>query len=177
MNEFKIPSSSILMILAMRHAFWPALLILILFFASIAVGIFVDYRWIAMAFILLCLVLPMIAAFLYFWYALKPATAFNTLPHTLSLTQDALIVRMRVIPPVEEEDAPHDEGLQEESGDDQAPEDEFREVSFPINRISSFELWTGGYILNIGEKGSDGFLIVPASSLPENDLSHLLESI
>lgn len=185
MQEFRIPSSRILTYLALRYAFWPALAAICLFFLSIALGIFVDIRWIAMSFILLCLIAPMGSAYLYFWHALKPATAYNTLPHTLSHDEVAIILRLRLSPDEEElesvgsssearEISERSEPNQSQYRADGAspnekkrpkdkPAPQFREIVIPLSEIAAAEPYGDSLVLTVGPRAAKGFLFIPAS--------------
>lgn len=166
MNEIKISSGQILALLAMKYAFWPAIIILTLFLAAIVLGIFVDPRWIAMAFIVLCFLLPLAAAFLYFWYALRPFTVYNTLPHSFTFTTEAIRLTIKKSFPSSEELRP-----------DADCEEEHSEVEISLKSISSVELWGSGLVLFVGPEGKQGLLIIPSGILSSVDTERILNNV
>lgn len=58
----------------------------------IVLGIAVDSRFLFLALIWIFLIIPLVVAFLYFFYGMKPLTAFNSIPHKIIFYDDRLEV-------------------------------------------------------------------------------------
>lgn len=63
----------------------------IVLLVSVAISVFHDVRWLVVTFMLVCIVIPVLMVFVYFYYGLKPATVTNILPHKLRFEKDNLI--------------------------------------------------------------------------------------
>ncbi|MCM1152175.1 MAG: hypothetical protein NC328_00770 [Muribaculum sp.] len=140
----KYSSGTILSILAMKYAFWPLIATITVFLALLSIGIFVDLRWIIVALMIICIIAPMIAAFLYIWHALKPVTAINTLPHSIRETPDSLIITVHLPPFREDNDTDTDERTENSP---------VRIISFSKTEISSYESWGATQIIHFSDKG------------------------
>ena len=87
---------------------------LILAFAGILIfivlGLVLDLRFFVLALIWVFLVIPLLVAFLYFFYGMQPLTAFNTIPHKILF--DSSELRIQIIPYEEEKDTYEEEEIQ-----------------------------------------------------------------
>ena len=70
---------------------WVALGGIFIFFV---LGACLDNRFFILALIWIFMFVPLVVAFLYFFYGMKPLTAFNALPHILIVDRDKLSVRI-----------------------------------------------------------------------------------
>lgn len=61
---------------------WIAIFGFLLIFST-AASIFQDIRWIVIALILICMILPMLMAFFYIYHGMREVTVINALPHSL----------------------------------------------------------------------------------------------
>lgn len=57
------------------------------------IGALYNLKFFMLALMWIFLVLPMVTAFLYFYYGMRPLTAFNTIPHKLSFSADRITVK------------------------------------------------------------------------------------
>lgn len=172
----KHSSKTILSILAMRYAFWPLLATLSLFLLFLTLGIFVDLRWAVVAFMILCIVIPMLGAFLYIWHALKPVTALNTLPHEICETGDSFLLTIYIPPLKTDDDSSQlsetsssdkkekewelkysDQNLNQDTVNsddpDSASDFETREITLLKSDISAKEQWGNLSLIHFGSKG------------------------
>ena len=69
----------------------------------IVLGFAIDYRFFVLTLIWLFLFIPLVVAFLYFFYGMNPLTAFNSIPHKIIFNPDE--VRVRIIEKKSEEEA------------------------------------------------------------------------
>ena len=56
----------------------------------VLLGILSDIRWIMVAFMWICIVLPLSVAFFYFYYGMKPLNAMNCIEHDIIFDDDTL---------------------------------------------------------------------------------------
>lgn len=57
------------------------------------IGALYNLKFFMLALMWIFLVLPMVTTFLYFYYGMRPLTAFNTIPHKLSFSDDRITVK------------------------------------------------------------------------------------
>lgn len=62
--------------------------------ASILPGIFIDVRFLIIALMMVLIISPMMLVFLYYSYGLRRECFINTIPHTVSVEEDMVKVRM-----------------------------------------------------------------------------------
>lgn len=167
-GEFSVSSSRLLGLLMMRWGFYPLLAAFTFFLAGVALGIFLDIRWLIVAFMVLCIVIPALVAFIYFWYALKPLCSFNILPHTLRSTPDGIEVRIRVNAPISKEDSSKKSVEQEEDPADKSKaqvkegkEPEYRTILIPRSQMQPPQIYGSGLLCFLGPTGRDGLIIFP----------------
>lgn len=93
-KEIKMSSKKLLSVLLLQYgypwfiaAFAGLILFVVLGFAS-------DLRFFILALIWLFLLVPLVVAFLYFFYAMDPLTAFNAIPHKIIDQDDKVTVRI-----------------------------------------------------------------------------------
>ncbi|MCH5235906.1 MAG: hypothetical protein J1E16_11485 [Muribaculaceae bacterium] len=89
----EMPSKKMFSILFMQNGILWFLIALIGILVFSLIGIFIDNRFFIVALIWLFLIFPMIVAFLYFFYGMKPLTAFNTIPHSLKFYDHKITVQ------------------------------------------------------------------------------------
>ncbi|MCM1428174.1 MAG: hypothetical protein NC097_00055 [Clostridium sp.] len=159
----------------MKYAFWPIISLFTAVVALTVIGIFVDLRWLIVGLALLFLVAPMLMAFLYIFYALRPFTAYNILPHTIASHPEGLLLTIRRTFPQEENEKKKGEekGKAKEEEKREAREETI-EIVIPEEKITRTEYWGTTKILHIGSKAKEGLLFwkgdmqSPGSSLPSS---------
>ena len=67
-------------------------------------GFVIDFRFFMLALIWVFLISPMVVAFLYFIYGMKPLTAFNTIPHKVKFENNKLDIEFPDLSPDSTED-------------------------------------------------------------------------
>lgn len=93
--EIQMPSKKMLSILFLQYGM-PWMVIAIVGLAVfIVLGFLIDFRFFMLALIWLFLILPLVIAFLYFFYGMNPLTAFNSLPHKILFSDSEIKVRIR----------------------------------------------------------------------------------
>ena len=88
-----MPSKKMFSILFMQNGILWFLIALIGVVIFSIFGIFTDPRFFVLALIWVFLIFPMIVAFLYFFYGMKPLTTFNAIPHKLQFTDNVITIQ------------------------------------------------------------------------------------
>lgn len=148
-TRFAMPSSLMARRLVALHG-WPWIAALAVLALSAALGAAGgDLRWLIVAFMVICLLAPMVMAFLYFHYGLRPGCVVNVLPHTCTLTPSGLQVDVWRRP------AP----------DDPEPTEEIppaRTRTFPYASIRPWTVGLDSVTLPLAPDCGGGFIWIPA---------------
>ncbi len=91
-NLVSMPRRELTSHLMQLYGWGPLAIGLILLIPALAAGILFDIRWLIVFFLLICVVAPMILAFLFFYHGLRPSTASNLLPHSVEVSDDGIAV-------------------------------------------------------------------------------------
>ena len=59
----------------------------------VLLGVIYDFRFLIVALIWLFLFVPLVTAFLYFFYGMRPLTTFNTIPHRIVFSEYDLTIQ------------------------------------------------------------------------------------
>ena len=156
--SFRIPHGRYIMTMAMCQARLPLGLLAVAVVAAAVAAIVVDLRWIVVALMLVMIILPMVAAMLYFNYGLRPEGFVNVVPHTLTFG-DGKIEAEVTFPSLDAEP------------DDDAPQPPVvRRYSFALARPARYVTSGNGLIITLGAPDK-GVLIVPYAAF--DDEQHL----
>lgn len=155
-GEFCIGKGALFSRLLMRFGMAWMSAIAVLFIAFIIVAIAMsDLRWVVLSLMVLFIVMPMCAAWLYFNYGLREECWFNTSPHVVSISPEAVTVKVRVAP------------LLGEDGEEEVAGRNY-DVVFTPEHISPYSLSPGGIIVPVKKRNS-GFLILPYDVFDSKD--------
>lgn len=142
---------------------------LFLIVVSAIAAFFVDYRLFLLTLIFVFVIIPMQFAFLYYYYGLNRECFMNVVPHSLSLIEDGIEIRM-FFPPYNEDDinesseSPDEKSCvsKEETKTEYAG---WRESSFimPFYRLKRYIVGRNSVIIPISGRPG-GFLWLPESS-------------
>lgn len=172
-ERFRVKTSEVVSVLAMRYGLRWGVICAIPVVASIVLGIVLDTRFFILALMVLMIFIPLVAAFLYFDHGLRPATALNTVEHSVRLDAECLTVT--VFPPTRHlraSDTLDPEMLQREA---ETPVTPPREVHFPYAELSPCIIGLSSLILPVGRKG---LLLIPPSAFRAPDsLSRFAETL
>lgn len=91
---FKVPSGLVLQIMYRRFGKWPSIVTGALVVAVCVLGVCIDPAWFVVALMLLFIALPMVAAYLYFWFGMRPECFVNTHLHRLTIQRGAVDVAL-----------------------------------------------------------------------------------
>lgn len=100
-ENFKIPSKKVLILLSIYHGKYFFIISLIGILFSFFIGIGYDARWFVVLLMWICIVIPLMIVFLFFYHGLLPTNSVNTTLHNLLFTDDELLIT--VIKATEEE--------------------------------------------------------------------------
>lgn len=175
-NTVCMPRSRLLATLILLYG-WPWIGALsVAFFATVAIGIFIDLRWVVISMMLIFLIAPLLIAYLYFYHGLKQMTAINVVPHILTLSDADIIVDIPA------KDIQTDRST-DNSTDIPTREDEdckaaqWRRLLFPYSSFQGLLTASSGYLLMATNK-ENGFLWIPYTSIAdENTLKHFHEML
>lgn len=163
-DRFKISSGRIFGYILYFHGLWAMGITAVLIIAAFALGFWLDLRILIVGFMLLCLVVPMLMAWYYFYYALRPLTAFNVLPHTLTLTHRGIQMQIYAYGEANSDGEP----TLQASGNNGKAEEEERIVTrfIPYGDLHSFYLYADQTIYRLGPRGRSGLLILTPKAFP-----------
>lgn len=99
-SEFSVDRRSILQYLFLGKGIWWIAICALLMAASVAAA-FIDLAYLIIGLMVCLIVTPGVMAFLYFFYALQPATAINVCPHSLLISEECITA---VISPMPDDD-------------------------------------------------------------------------
>lgn len=116
----------------------------------ILLGCAVDIRFLVVALIWLFLFVPLVMAFLYFYYGMNPLTAFNTMPHRLFVSPDKLTVRI----------------IEKEEDKENSIPETFKDYDVSCTDFMNIKIGLTGYLLFFKNKG---FLWMPVDSYKSSD--------
>lgn len=142
-REISMPSKKMLKVLFMQNGIGWTTGALSGVLVCIILGFCFDLRFFVLALIWIFLFVPLVMAFLYFVYGMKPLTAFNSIPHKILFSEDEIIVRL----------------IERKDDEDGEPEviKEFKEGTKSFVKIENGP----DYILLVSNK--DGWLYLPFS--------------
>ncbi len=158
-EKFRVSSGRVLSVLAMRHGPLWGTVCAVPVVAALILGFALDARFFILALMVLMIFMPSVAAFLYFDHGLRPATALNTVEHSLRLDPDALAVT--VFPPRRRRAAADVFDPEEMRREADEPDAEPREVRFAYADLSPYIVGLASIIIPAGR---NGVLLVPASA-------------
>lgn len=87
----KMPSRKMFSVLFMQNGILWLIIALVGIVIFALIGCFYDNRFFILALIWIFMIIPMIVAFLYFFYGMKPLTTFNTIPHKLKFDEKIIV--------------------------------------------------------------------------------------
>lgn len=93
-KPFRMSASNFMLTFIFRYAWIWIIALSCLGLIGLVVGIVVDIRWFILGLMVILIVLPMIAAFLYYTFALKPECYINTIEHNIEINQNGLDITM-----------------------------------------------------------------------------------
>lgn len=157
-GEIKMEPKKMFSVLFMQNGFLWLMIAIFGIIVFIALGITIDPRFFILALIWLFMITPLGVAFLYFFYGMKPLTAFNSIPHKLIFSDSSIKVRLLE--------------YDKEGNEKENPEKKDYEVA----KNSFTGMKTGGdYILLFFNK--EGWLYLPVASFASlNEFKEIVES-
>ena len=89
-KELKMPSKKMLSVLFMQNGAKAILIAVGGIIIFLILGLLFSYKFFILCLVWLFFISPMEIAFLYFYYGMRPLTAFNTIPHTIDFSPDKI---------------------------------------------------------------------------------------
>ena len=146
--ELKMPSKKMLLVLFLQYGVSWLIITLAGVIILCGLGAIIDIRFFMLALIWIFLFIPLIIAFLYFYYGMKPLTVFNSIPHKIGFTDTDMKIRI----PINEEEK--EEGK------------EYKEYDIKKDKISEIK-HGADYVLLISKK--EGLLWLPQNAFDSFD--------
>lgn len=146
---FRVGRAKMMLNLAMQRGAPIICILALLILAGIILALTVDIRWGILALMIVFIVTPMVMAFLYFYYGLRPESFVNVMPHKVFFFPGEAVVTLLI---------PEDEPEQEKD----EPAYRTVEYCFTLQRESPFTLSTDTLTLHT----TNGAIPVPLSAFP-----------
>ena len=93
-KEIKMSSKKVLSFLFLEYGIFWIGAAAVGAFIFIILGFAVDYRFFILTLIWIFLLVPLVVAFLYFFYGMEPLTSFNAMPHVINFYGPELGVKV-----------------------------------------------------------------------------------
>lgn len=168
---FRMSGKGFALELLFRYA-WIWLLSLSMFaVAGLVLGIMVDLRWLVAALMIVCIVLPLVLGFLYYYYGLRRECFVNTVSHRLIVGESGIICRLWL------KGKKNDTNEEAEIANNDVCEIRFRDEFFPYESMGKFVMGKDSALVPL-KKPLSGFLWIPSDAFTEPDhLSLLLRKL
>lgn len=148
-GKFRIPQSIIIRQLFFRYGLKYTAITGAVWLILLIAGCIFDLRLIILSFMILFIVFPAIAAFLYFFYGLQPATALNSMEHSVAILPSA--IKVTIYPSTTDNDDDNRETI---------------ERVFPQSLYAGYSPTNGGIVICLR---SQGLMIVPYSAYEDTE--------
>lgn len=158
-KEIKMTSKQLLSILLLNYGSRWIIISIIGIVIAVVLGFALDVRFFILGLIWICMIVPMMVAFLYFYYGMLPLTAFNAIPHRLFIAEDQIRIRLK------------------EVEDEEKTEEKKQQKDFIKENSDLLELKTGAdYILAFYKK--EGWLWLPTYGFSDmEEFQHAIKLI
>lgn len=152
-TDIKMAPKKMFHVLLMRYGLFWIIFALAGIVVFVVLGCLLNLKFLILALIWIFMILPILMAFLYFFYGLEPLTAFNCIPHKIFFRSGSLSVRLMDIE------------------DQEIVEAEKEKKDYIAKREDFKEMMSGpGYVLLFFKK--IGFLWVPVNAFDNLDSFH-----
>ena len=163
-DEIKLSPKKLLGILFMQYGSPWLIAILVGIALFVVLGFSVDIRFFVVALIWIFLVVPLLVAFLYFYYALDPLTALNAIPHKIRYDEKEITVVVIDKKEEEEVETSKEADTRKEKAERKEPSlGNEKCVKVGREELKFSKRGTDYYLLFFGKKGWLYFPILPAS--------------
>lgn len=134
--------------------------------AAIVAAFVFDLRIMIVGLALIFLIIPAVAAWLYYYYGLRRECFVNVIPHKLSISEDGIVCRVFFYPYKDKDDAVEDNADEKETDkveNSHVDEPEYRDYLFEYSTMSPYTVYPKGILLPLGSP-EKGFLWMPESA-------------
>jgi hypothetical protein len=159
---YRMGGGSFALEMLFRYAGIWMLLLSVTALTGIILGITIDLRWFVIGLMVVFVVIPMVLAFLYYYFGLRRECFINTIPHTVVVNNAGVTVRMHL--PDNGSDEPGAEGSSAES--DKEPR--IREEFFPYVQMQPYRIGSKSVIIPL-RTPAKGFIWIPADAFEEQE--------
>lgn len=145
-KPFSMPSKKMLTALYLEYGSVWTIIAVIGIVTFVVLGVTVNLKFLILALIWVFLFWPLMVAFLYFFYGMRPLTAFNSISHTVSFSPEEVTVQ-----------------IHEEDPENSEPGKEFKVAA---TRFQKVKTGADAMILFFGD---EGWLWIPLSAFDSID--------
>lgn len=157
----KISQKSLLSFIFFQKLRWTLIPLSLILIALILWSfISADFRFAILGLMIIFIIIPLIMAFAYFFYALHPDIAFNTLPHSLNLIKDEELL-IKIYPRNKKTELKFGKSSIETEVINEQPEEIIIKL-IPLNSLEKLYIGMSDYILYFN---SQGLLFIPENYL------------
>lgn len=156
-RPFKMGALNFLITTIFRFAWMWILSLSIFGLCGLIIGITVDVRWIIVGLMIVFIILPMIFAFLYYFYGLNRECYINTVKHSLDICEEGIEITLIF------EDKEENENKNYE-----------RKVFFHYDAMQPFRINSKSVIIHF-KRPYKGFIWIPSSAFDENSIEEILK--
>lgn len=143
-HAFKMSASNFMSTFLFRYAWLWLLSLSALGVAGLVIGITVDIRWLILGLMLIFIVIPLVATFIYYYFALKPECYVNTTCHTLEFDENGITATLIF------------------------DEDKNRELKFDYCRFKNVEINADSYLL-LFKAPDKGYIWIPKTAFESDE--------
>ena len=161
---FKLSWQRFVLILLQQYGQNWIVAMTVIIFTAIFLGIFLDYRILLFAVILICLVLPGLLMLLYYNYGLTGKNYINVVNHRLIIKEDSINV-LTYIPLNEDPD--NSQTIDSES-EEEEQENQLRDYSFQFQTLGRLIVGSA-YVIYLFTDTSDGFLYLSVAAFKSKE--------
>ena len=154
-KEIKMPPKQMLTVLFLQHGMPWTVIAFAGIIAFIITGAIADYRFFLLALIWIFLFVPLVMAFLYFYFGMKPLTAFNAIPHKIIFSPGEIEVRIK--------EEPEEEKLEN------SEENKYKDFKTSVTDFDNIKSGADYFLIISRQKG---WLWVPFVALESKDDFH-----
>ena len=175
-NEFRMGGANFLSVLLFRYAWIWLLTLSVAGVCGIVLGIVIDYRWMILGLMVILVILPMIFAFIYYFYALRRECYVNTVNHRLVFEDDGIraILKFRINAQSDGEKEDQSSGAE---GNDAEEIFNTREEFFNYSDMKPYQFGAKSLIIGF-RPPRKGFIWVPFDAFEsESELARTLDML
>lgn len=136
---------------------------------GIVAGIVVDLRWLVLALMVVFIVIPMVMAYIYYYYGLRKECYVNVVEHTARIDDESIVMTLLLPSAAQVEDTESEEtenNVIDCSASDSTVEKRRVDVAFPYSDLKRLEMGMNSIVIKF-KINRKGFLWIPANAFTD----------